>query len=65
MGLIDTIALGAFIFVTLAVAGWRALDLLAERERAEDRERVEWPKRRANVSVYRGPLYSDRGRETD
>ena len=32
MGLIDTIALGAFIFVTLAVAGWRALDLLAERE---------------------------------
>ena len=49
MGLIDTIALGAFIFVTLAVAGWR----------------VEWLKRRANVSVYRGPLYSDRGRETD
>lgn len=57
------IALGAFIFVTLTVGGFRlinALDALRAREIAERRRAVT---DRANRNDYHGPLYSQRGSE--
>ena len=48
------IALGAFVFVALAVAGCRALDTLAAARRSAPRKPV--------VTPYRGPVYTRHGR---
>ena len=57
------IALGAFIFVSLTVGGFRlinALDALKAKAEAERRRAVT---SRANRNDYHGPLYSQRGSE--
>ena len=51
--MIITIAIFAFVFVALSVAGCRAIDTL---------ERASREARKPNVTPYNGPLYSRHGR---
>ena len=53
--MIETIALGVFVFVALAVGGWRALDTLAAHKARKER--------RPHVTPYTGPRYNAHGRE--
>lgn len=55
--MIITIATFVFVFVTLTVAGFRAIDTLEshERERRQGERRLGVP--------YTGPLYNRHGRE--
>lgn len=59
----EIIALGAFLFVSMTVGGWRIINALdAMRVKAEaDRRRAIAD--RANRNDYHGPLYSQRGAE--
>lgn len=59
----EIIALGAFLFVTMAVGGLRiinALDALRARREADRRQQIA---SRAHRNDYHGPLYSQRGAE--
>lgn len=59
----DVIALGAFLFVTLTVAGFRLINRLDAMRASEIAERRRAVTDRANRNDYHGPLYSERGAE--
>lgn len=61
----EIIGLGAFLFVSLTVGGWRIINAIdAQRARAaEDRRRKVAD--RANRSDYSGPMVNHWGREMD
>ena len=53
--MLEAIAIGVFVFVALAVGGWRALDTIAASRAPGDRE--------PQVTPYTGPRYNAHGRE--
>lgn len=61
--MIEAIGIGVFVFVSLAVAGWRALDLLDRKAREEAAE-LERRITAAKVAAgYKGPYVNRWGRE--
>lgn len=59
----DVIALGAFIFVSLTVGGFRLINRLDALRASEIAARRRAVTDRANRNDYHGPLYSQRGSE--
>lgn len=57
------VAAFAFVFVTLVVGGFRALDLLAKHKAKVEAERRARIKSRAGRRDYTGPLVNHHGRE--
>lgn len=51
------VAFGIFLFVSLSVAACRAVDVIRSHDAKAPRAR--------EVTSYKGPLYSSRGRETE
>lgn len=51
-----SLTIAAFLFVTLSVAACRAVDTLRAAEKAD---------RKAEVTSYRGPVYSRHGNEME
>jgi len=63
--MIEAIAIGVFVFVTLAVAGWRALDTLDRKAREEIAD-LERQIRLAKIKGrYQGPYVNRWGREIE
>lgn len=60
--MVESVAIGIFVFVALVVAGSRALATLEKAREAAAAERVEKVRRRARPG-YTGPLYNAHGRE--
>lgn len=54
--MVIAIAIGIFLFVALSVAACRAVDTLRAAEKAD---------RKAEVTSYRGPVYSRHGNEME
>lgn len=63
--MIEAIGIGVFVFVALAVAGWRALDLLDRKAREDVAELERRITRAKAVARYKGPYVNRHGREID
>ena len=63
--MIESIALGVFVFIALSVAGWRALDAIAAKRAADSAQIVRNARAlaRRESPDYRGPVYNAHGRE--
>lgn len=63
--MIEAIAIGVFVFVVLAVAGWRALDTLESAKARRETERRAAISARAKRRDYTGPWVNRWGREVE
>ena len=63
--MIAPIAIGVFVFVALAVAGWRALDTLDATKARKEADRRAAIRTRALRRDYSGPRYTVHGREIE
>lgn len=63
--MIEAIAIGVFVFVALAVAGWRALDTLDAVKARKVADRRAAIRTRALRRHYSGPRYNAHGREIE
>lgn len=63
--MIEAIAIGVFVFVALAVAGWRALDTLDAAKARKEADRRAAITTRAMRRDYSGPRFTAHGREIE
>lgn len=56
-------AVFAFVFVSLVVGGFRALDLLAKHKAKIEADRAARVNARAKRRYYTGPIYNNHGSE--
>lgn len=60
--MIYAVAIFAFVFVSLVIGGFRALDILAKHKAAVEADRVARIRSRANRVDYVGPTFNQHGR---
>lgn len=63
--MVEAIAIGVFVFVTLVVAGNRAINTLNAHNAKVEADRLDRVKARANHREYTGARYNVHGREID
>lgn len=62
---VEAIGIGVFVFVTLAVGGWRLIDRMERAKARLEAERLREIASRANRPEYRGPYINKWGREVE